>query len=349
MLSTRLADHKSRAVISAAGSRKTELVINSALSENAGRVLVTTFTNENQNQIVRRIESKVGFLPAHVEVVGWFTFLINQCAKPYQRKLTGRPLTIKGLNFQGRRNRFTPKASLRYFMDGSGKLFRDGISDFVVLLNAATRGAVVSRLRRIYSLILIDEVQDLVGYDLDFLDILIRSRIPLVVVGDPRQHILSTNLGSRNKKYAGAGLLNWFAERTDICTLQVDSPSYRCNQQICDFADLLFPEFPRTISVDVPETRHDGIFEVRRSELEPYIREFGPVTALRHNRDADTQGLRAVNIGVAKGQTFDRVLIFPTAPMLRFLKSRDPGCLSDRERLYVAATRARFSVAFVVP
>jgi DNA helicase II / ATP-dependent DNA helicase PcrA len=59
-------------------------------------------------------------------------------------------------------------------------------------------------------------------------------------------------------------------------------------------------------------------------------------------------GLPAMNIGVSKGSTFDRVLIFPTKPMLKYIKSKDLAALPAPERLYVAVTRARYSVAFVV-
>jgi hypothetical protein len=56
-----------------------------------------------------------------------------------------------------------------------------------------------------------------------------------------------------------------------------------------------------------------------------------------------------MNIGVAKGSTFDRVLIFPTEPMLKYLELLDGSMLKAPQRLYVASTRARFSLAFVVP
>jgi DNA helicase II / ATP-dependent DNA helicase PcrA len=56
-----------------------------------------------------------------------------------------------------------------------------------------------------------------------------------------------------------------------------------------------------------------------------------------------------MNIRVAKGSTFDRVLIFPTGPMRDYLKNKEPSKLKTREVLNVAVTRARFSVAFVVP
>jgi hypothetical protein len=59
-------------------------------------------------------------------------------------------------------------------------------------------------------------------------------------------------------------------------------------------------------------------------------------------------GLPAMNIGVAKGSTFDRVLIFPTKPMKQYLADGEPTKLRAPERLYVAVTRARHSAAFMV-
>jgi DNA helicase-2/ATP-dependent DNA helicase PcrA len=55
-----------------------------------------------------------------------------------------------------------------------------------------------------------------------------------------------------------------------------------------------------------------------------------------------------MNIGLAKGRTYDRVLIFPTKPMKEYLKTQEVAKAGDIAKLYVAVTRARFSVAFVV-
>ncbi|QVX40690.1 hypothetical protein J4H89_23135 (plasmid) [Ralstonia solanacearum] len=336
------------AILAAAGSRKTEYIVDSALAVSDGRVLITTYTNENQRQIIQRIEQKVGSVPSNISVVGWFSFLITQCAKPYQRARVGEPLLIEGLNFVGSRVRFAKKTENRYFLDSSNDLYRDGVSDFVVAVNCDTNGAVVQRLEKIYTHIFIDEVQDMVGYDLDVLDILMASRIRMTLVGDPRQHTLSTNIGPRNKKYRGAGIKSWFEERIGICELQTRDVSYRCNQVICDFADAIYPDMPSTKSFGVSETGHDGIFYISPARVSEYLREHGGVTVLRHDKRADTLGAPAMNIGVSKGSTFDRVLIFPTKPMVDYLKKRDPTSLKAPERLYVAVTRARFSVAFVV-
>lgn len=338
-----------RAVLAAAGSRKTEEVIEAALAIDQGRVLITTYTNENRRQIISRIEQKVGHLPDNIDVLGWFSFLIRECAKPYQRALTEEPLVIQGLNFKGRRSRFAKKSDVhRFFLDRSHDLYRDGVSDFVCVLNEATDGAVVQRLQRIYSHIFIDEVQDLVGYDLDFLDLLFAAHVGVTLVGDPRQHTLSTNVGPRNKKYRGAGLSDWLAQRVDVCAVEPRTESYRCNQAICNFADAIYPDMPATISVGVQPTGHDGVFTIHPHEVAEYIAEYEPIV-LRNSKVANTLGLPALNIGVAKGSTYDRVLIFPTGPMRTYLQTRDPTALKAPERLYVAVTRARFSVAFVVP
>lgn len=337
------------AILAAAGSRKTEHIVDSALAIKCGRVLIVTYTHENQREIIRRIEQKVGVVPSNIIVMGWFSFLIQHCAKPYQRAMTGTSLTISGLNFKGRRYRFTPKHDSRYFLDKHSCLYRDGVSDFVVQLNRKVDGAVVRRLERIFTHIFIDEVQDLVGYDLDVVDSLLGSRVRLVVVGDPRQHTLSTNLGSRNKKYRGAGMADWFRARSGVCGLESRNYSYRSNQNICNFADAIYPGFPTTESISVPHTAHDGVYQIARSNLSSYIAKHGPVTVLRHDKKARTDGLTAMNIGVAKGSSFDRVVIFPTQPMLQYLKNGDAKNLKAPERLYVAVTRARYSVAFVVP
>jgi DNA helicase II / ATP-dependent DNA helicase PcrA len=339
---------KNLSLVAAAGARKTEQIIESALSETDQRVLITTYTNENQKHIINRIEQKNGVIPPNIKVMGWFSFLITQCAKPYQKAITNDIFVIKGLNFKGQRNRYTGKTDLAYFLDKNNDMYRDGVSDFIVCLNEKTRGAVVSRLERVFSHIYIDEVQDLVGYDLDIIDLLFRSSIKIILVGDPRQHTLSTNIGPRNKKYQGSGLVDWFNERSKICTLETRNTNYRCNQNICDFADAIYPAMPKSNSVGVSCTEHDGVFFVKWDDVMSYMKEYNPVV-LRNSKIVDTQGLPAMNIGVAKGRTFDRVLIFPTKPMLTYLEDKDEKKLKAPERLYVAVTRARYSVAFVVP
>lgn len=340
---------RNRAIIAAAGSGKTETILESALAPNAGRVLIATFTRENQLQIIERIEGRLGFVPPNVTVMGWVSFLLDECARPYQSVLGCEPNMIRGYNLLGERNRFAKRtAGLSYFMDRDHDFFRDGLADFVCSVNAASGGKVIRRLEAIFDHILVDEVQDLVGYDLEVLDLLMKSSIALTFVGDPRQHTYSTNRSPKNKQYRGTGFLTWIEKRRRDCELDVLVESYRCNQGICDFADSLFPDLPKTVSRNCATTGHDGIFLIPREEVYEYCARYKPVV-LRESRVHDTMGLRAMNIGVSKGRTFDRVLIFGSKPALEYVKHRNLDRVKSPVRLYVAVTRARYSATLVVP
>jgi DNA helicase-2/ATP-dependent DNA helicase PcrA len=55
-----------------------------------------------------------------------------------------------------------------------------------------------------------------------------------------------------------------------------------------------------------------------------------------------------MNFGESKGRGFDRVVILPTGPMLKWLRNVDEELAPQtRARFYVALTRARHSVALV--
>lgn len=340
--------HNNRAVIAAAGSRKTQLVIDSALSNSAERVLVTTYTNENLLQLRSRMAAVRGSIPSNITLTGWFTLLLNECARPYQSSVLGEVGLIRGLDFVGQRPIYvgqnTPR---RYYLDSRRDAYRDELSALAVKANEASGGAVVRRLSEMFDHIYIDEVQDMAGYDLDLLDLLMKSPIAVTMVGDPRQATFSTNNNQKNKKHKGGGIAGWLNKRANLCEIEPRAVSYRCNQEICDFADGLYPEMPATTSMNGETTGHDGVLAIKPSDVAEYVAEHDPVV-LRYDKRTDTAGLSAINIGVSKGSTYDRVLIFPTGPMKKYFKTREPADAGAREKLYVAVTRARYSVAFVI-
>lgn len=336
------------AIIAAAGASKTQSVIDLALAPDAGRVLVTTYTNENLRQIAGRMQAAGGVIPPNVRLAGWFSFLLGDGVRPYQASLLGRVGVVGGLNFVGQRPRYVSSGTpAQYYLDSTGDVYRDEMAALVYRIEQASAGAVVQRLESLYDHILVDEVQDLVGWDLEVLDLLFASRISVTVVGDPRQHTFSTNQGTKNKKYRGAGLVDWLAERSAVCEREDRDVSHRCHGEICDFASELFPHMPPMRSGHDDVTGHDGIFTVSPFEALAYFEEHRP-QVLRRDKRANTYGLPAMNIGVSKGSTFNRVLIIPTKPMREYLETRDPSKLKAPESLYVAVTRARHSVAFVV-
>lgn len=338
-----------RAIIAAAGSRKTQHIIDEALAAPSGRrVLITTFTRENCDQITQRLHAANGYVPLNVHVLSWFTFLMNQAARPYQSAVTERIDHARSLNFKGSRSRYTSRdAPLRYYFDSNADFYRDGLADFAVRADKATAGRVIRRLETLYDAVYLDEFQDLAGYDLDFLDLLFRSRIEVTVMGDPRQATYVTNQCSRNKQYRGPGIIDWLRERGQVCPIEERSVSWRCNQAICDWADRLYPDLARTTALNHERTGHDDVVCLARNDVPAYIEKFNPVI-LRWDRNTDTFGFQATNMRASKGCTYDRVMIIPTGPMRQYLKTGDLEALTSKAALYVAVTRARHSVAFVV-
>jgi len=338
------------AVIAAAGSRKTEFIVTEALAYPDRRVLLTTYTLNNLACIRERIYRKAGHIPAHVTIMSWYGFLSHHWCRPYQRAVLREPGVLRGIDFSSDLPRFVPEADARrYFCNRAWDLYKDRVADFAVKADAAAGGAAVRRLEELYDEVYIDEVQDLAYYDLDVLDRLLHSRMHLVVVGDPRQHTYATNQNSKNRQYRGARIVDWLSLRADVCAIEPRTVSYRCNQAICDFADALYPDLPTTTSANFEVVEPTGILMLSRDDLLGHIEACGPAV-LRHNVRTNTLGLPAINFGSSKGSTFEHVVIFPTAPIRAYLRSGDPSGLAAeaRSKLYVAVTRARHSVAFVV-
>jgi len=227
-------------------------------------------------------------------------------------------------------------------------MFRNGVSEFACQANERSDGLVTNRLAEMYDRVYVDEVQDLAGYDLDLLDLLFDSPIEVTLVGDPRQATFATNTSRRNQGYKGSSIVDWLSKRKSRCLVEERCESYRCNQAICDFADALYPSLPKTVSKNAELTGHDGIFAIKSAEVADYVKQYDP-TVLRYSKTTDAHGLAALNFGLSKGSTFDRVLIFPTSKMVEYYRTRDLGAAGDIPKLYVAVTRAKHSVTFVIP
>lgn len=339
---------KPRFVVACAGSRKTTSLVEAALAIKDERVAITTYTNENVDQIVECFVRLNEYVPSNVTVQSWFSFLLQEGVRPYQNYLVGLN-RIEGIDFHTVPPRFAPKKDTERFYLAGRNIYSDRVSDFVWSCNQASGGRVISRLGRIYRHLFIDEVQDFAGYDWDLLDLLVKSGIDMVAVGDPRQATFATNRGSKNKQFKGAGMVDWIEEQRQAGLVDREdwTDCYRCNQAICDFADSLYPALPSATSKMPPDTGHDGIFVIKSAEAADYFATHQPVV-LRWRKDADTLGLPAVNIGLMKGRTFPRVMLFSTAPMKKFLKTKNPEDAGSLAKFYVAVTRAKYSVAIVV-
>lgn len=337
-------------IIASAGSGKTTFLVEEALSRPSKRIAILTYTNNNISEIKKKFCEKHVGIPKEVDVMTWFSFLLRECTRPYQRSVYSKSRVRTILFPKGRSARGAPYLETeRYYFRNGDEIYSDKISRFVIDCEINSNGLVIKRLADIYDEIFIDEFQDLAGYDLDILELFLKSRIRMVIVGDPRQCTYTTNSSAKNSQYRSVGIMKliykW--ENNGLCQIEKHAKSYRCNQEICDFADMLWPDMEQTVSYNSTATEHDGIFVVSGYKVHKYIKHYKPVV-LQYDKNANTYGYPALNFGNAKGLEFDRVLIIPHGPIKKYLQKGDVKDVEKSlEKFYVAVTRAKHSVAFL--
>jgi DNA helicase-2/ATP-dependent DNA helicase PcrA len=337
-----------RVIICAAGGGKTTRIVGEAGSLSADTLLVT-YTRNNEGEIRRKFYEAAPVIPSHIEVMTWFGFLLRELARPYRRAM--HPDRIENIKFiEGRSVPYIPasKPVAHYFHEGR-YIYSDKIAKFICECNKLTGGAVLRRLSMRFKHIYIDEVQDLAGYDLDIIEMILAAGIKLTLVGDYRQSTFKTNQSKKNMAFSGTKIIGKFREweKRDLLTLGFEQHTHRCHQHIADLGDSLFPNEPTTKSLNTVVTGHDGVFTVSRNHLTAYLATYQP-QILRFDRRTDCGELSAMNFGESKGRTFDRVLIFPHGLAKKWLSTGNVHHLEkSAARMYVGITRAKHSLAFV--
>lgn len=353
-------------VVASAGSGKTTYLVKQALSvPTHERVLVTTFTESNEAGIRAKFVELAGCVPANVTIDTWFSFLLTHGVKPFQSKIIGvdvRGLLLvneqSGLKFRagGRPFYWPENEPHRYYLSKEQKVYSDKLAKLVVKLNAANEGAVLLRLSRIYRHVFIDEVQDMAGYDLDVIALLMGSSSTVIAVGDPRQVTYLTHWETRLKKYREGAIVEYFKKglpkkvkcEVDDTSLKV---SHRNNASICELSSKVYPALPASAPCTCCREKggHEGLFVVGTLDVDPYLAMTGAMQ-LRHSSATQVSQLHEVmTFGACKGLGYEHVLIFPTKDQVAWFK--DPAAelkAQGRSRLYVALTRARKSVGVVV-
>jgi DNA helicase-2/ATP-dependent DNA helicase PcrA len=346
--------NNNKVIIAAAGSGKTTHIINEALKIKDGRVLLTTYTEANEAEIRKKIIAENKCIPENITVQTWFSFLLQHGARPYQGSLFHKDINgLVLMNQQSARYAKESDTENHYFTD-TQKIYSDKLSKFVIKCNENSSSAVIDRLSRIYTHIFIDEVQDLAGYDLELLKLFFTSPSRIVLVGDPRQGTYSTNNSAKNKQYKKSQIVYFFDNNEIQKDLEIDSDSlttnYRSNQKICDFSNKIFPDHVATSSGQSEITNHDGVFLVRENDVDAYVDEYSSCVQLRDSvkEDRVSKKIGAINFGNSKGLSFDRVLIYPTKPIMDWIKDNNSELKpTSRCKFYVAVTRARYSVGIV--
>jgi DNA helicase-2/ATP-dependent DNA helicase PcrA len=357
---------KNKLIIASAGSGKTTLLVKEALKADGG-VLLTTYTEANETEIRKKIIEINGFIPNNITIQTWFSFLLQHGAKPYQGtvfkgEIKGFLLvtTRSGLKFPGTNIYYGEEENLKeFYFSKSMKMYSDKVSKFVIRCNEKSNGEVISRLSRIYSYVFVDEVQDLAGYDLEFLILLFKSQSKVILAGDPRQVTYLTNHSAKHPSYRNGQIKKFVNDKCKkLCTVDEETLkfSHRNNKMICEFSSLLYPNYCKSAPCSCEVCRdnlssHNGIFLVKKGDVDNYKNKYSPII-LKYNNAVDGEW----NYGKSKGLGFDRVLIYPTESIVKYLKD---GLLTklnkkkevveafDIAKFYVAVTRAKYSVAIV--
>ena len=338
-----------RAIIACAGCGKTTDLVRSCGNDDVKRAAVVTYTQKNYEEIIQKFYSIHGRVLPAIETTTWYKFLLSHFVRPYQVYLRqGRVAEVAWIN--GQSALYTPKQDVaKFYFSPSGRIYSDKIAEFAVACNLASGGKVIARLAQIYSHIFIDEFQDLAGWDFEILELLLKSGITIMMVGDHRQCTYTTNNARKNKQFVGEGVLKLIAkwEKAKLCVSEDRDVNHRGIQSICDLGDLVFPHSTPTKSSVVATTGHNGVFIVNSQDVEFYINQFNP-QILRWSSATNIGERNGMNYGESKGLSFPRVLIYPTGPIRKFLATGDVKHIKPaRPKLYVAVTRAEASVAFV--
>ena len=375
-------------IIACAGAGKSAKIINDAIARyrDRKRSLILTYTDCNQRQIIQRLSSELGAVPPEIKVKGWFTFLVEDMVRPYQSCILED--RVSGLNFNEtdphKRSGYTIRGRVERASDGSinhkhfvtketQKAHSAYLSKFACRVAEETKiirkvgrksykiGCATERLEEIYDAIFIDEIQDLVGWDFELLRLLsVCPELDVICVGDFRQTIYQT-ANAQKKPKSNSEKMSCFQ---GIGFSQISmNKSRRSVAAICKFSDIIHNGlgFPPTVSgvdereLPIDAAEHLGVFAVKRANFEAYYERYHP-TILRHNQATEQQicsGRGAFNFGKSKGMTFNRTLILPTGPQKAFLRGTpDAFANSTTDKainaFYVASTRARYSIAFLL-
>lgn len=337
-----------KVIIAAAGSGKTQEIVRQALSVQ-NNVLITTFTDQNVEEICQRIYKENGCIPPNVVVIPWYTFVLKYFVKPYQ-DIFYKDKIKNILMVEGQSTRGVSVNNVGFYFTKDNLIYSDKISQFALKCLAYYKDAPLSNFSRIFQTIFIDEVQDMAGYDLELIKkFMLCHYFDVLCVGDPRQGVYFTSQGRKNQKFKRAGLVDFFQKPRGEVVIDESSlnVNHRCPPEICQLSDRLYPSLPSVSSDCNLVDAHRGAFFVRTKDVKVYLAQYQPMQLVSSKATKREKDYGSMNFGQSKGRSFDRVLIYPSSKMLDILLKNKGEEPKVRANLYVALTRARISAGIV--
>lgn len=349
-------------IVAAAGSGKTTHLINKSLLIKNQRILITTYTEANKNEIIKKFFEINNCIPENITVQTWFSFLIQHGVKPYQSLIyEGDVLGLdfvheaSGLKYRNKANRpiyWGESNPEHHYFSKNKRIYSDKLSKFVVKVDKKSNGLVIKRIGKIFKHIFIDEVQDMAGYDLELIKLLFKLDSNILLVGDPRQATYHTHWERMYEKYRDGKIIDFIKKECPEGLVKIDdttlNKTYRNNKEICCLANSIYSNFNPCTYENDSSTGHDGVFFVYTSDVDNYLSSFKPIQLRDSKRTKVNDNYPVMNFGESKGLTFERVLIYPTKAIMDWLLNHEKKLTEGtRAKFYVAVTRAKYSVTIV--
>lgn len=366
-----------KVIFAAAGNGKTYslcLKAREVLNSQNKYVLLISYTHEG----VRALENEYkkqnkGILDNRVIIKSWYSFILSELIKPYQCLLELKKKNYKEEkqfeipeNFissiafynTGDPSRYYTHDHVQYFFNNNNDIFPNRASYLAYLCNEHSKGKAIKRMEHIYSHVLIDELQDYAGWDLELISLMFNSQMQVTCVGDYKQATFNTHIEQKNKQFKNEGIINYFKnlEKKKICSIIYENTTRRFNQEICDFINLIYGGSTAEVISEQKTNNSNiifntGVYIIDTKDMPLYCEYYNPVI-LRYDKRSKLGFLHrceVCNYGSTKGATYERVVIIPVSTVLPFLTKREEITSKvTKAKFYVACTRAKYSIVFAI-
>jgi DNA helicase-2/ATP-dependent DNA helicase PcrA len=328
-----------KVMFAVAGSGKTSEIIR-RLAENK-RAIIITYTENNFNHLRSKVIGKFGYMPKHVTVMTYFSFLHSFCYRPLlQQKMKTKGLYLKLPSDEVTRAR----NKMSHYRHPSGRLYYNRLAKF--LDETKSHPEVIRRLERFYDQLFVDEVQDFAANDFNLLMALSPVKADILFVGDFYQHTFDTsrdgnincnlhsNIEKYEKRFRDSG---YFVDKKTL------KNSWRCGTTVCDFirANLKIEIFP-------VKERHTAIIKIEDQVQADVIHRDNNIVKLFYDTHHRYE-CHSNNWGACKGlDHYKDVCIILSKSQWQQYQNGQLHKMKPRtkNKLYVACTRAYGKVYF---
>jgi len=277
--------------IACAGAGKTTRIVKEsiALTNKSIKVLIVTYTRSNQNELYKKFDELGGKRRDLFIVKGWYTFILEDIVRPYQRcifptRIDGinlnsyNPHKRDGRNIPGRGEMIGGKYNKKHYLTSKNRAHTEFLSKLGCRIIKEDNINISERINSIYGRVYLDETQDFAGWDFDLIKLIAKSKeLEIHAVGDFRQTIYHTSSkpkkpSNSDEKLSAYKKMGFKPENLNECWRSISS--------ICKFADLVHQGegYARTIpKVIAPEGTHTGIHYVSLDDVPTYIKRYSPL------------------------------------------------------------------------